>query len=287
MKATYHKIRSGYDGKSCLVHARCAFTPRAVVATAQHLDVTGDDLFAGIMTAVSFDGGESFGEFKSVDVLSAIDTGERVTVCCDGTPFYHKGKDKIILIGQTAEYEKDGKKPTGKNRKTFYSVADSEGRSFSPVVLIDPPLGYIGVGCGSGQCVELPSGDVLVPVNLIKSDSTDFDSAVIRYSFDGEKLTELEMGAPITVEGGRGLYEPSIICHGGEYYMTLRNDFCGYVAGSSDGLNYTDLKVWRWDNGDILETYNTQQHWLKVGEKLALAYTRKGANNDHIPRHRA
>ena len=287
MQATYHRIRSGYDGKRCLVHARCAFTDRAAVATAQPLDVTGDDLFSGIMVSVSLDGGKSFGEFRPIEELSAIKEGENVTVCCDATPFWHKSSGRIILIGQTAEYERDGKKPTGKRRRVFYSVADGEGKSFSPVRFFDTPGGYVGAGCGSGQCVELPDGEVLVPVNLIKEGESDFESAVIKCSFDGEKLTPLEMGGTLTVNGGRGLYEPSLIYHGGEYLLTLRNDYHGYVARSKDGLNFFEPKVWRWDDGEILANYNTQQHWLKVGDRLALSYTRSGANNDHIPRHRA
>ena len=33
--------------------------------------------------------------------------------------------------------------------------------------------------------------------------------------------------------------------------------------------------------------YNTQQHWVTHSQGLFLVYTRKGANNDHVFRHRA
>ena len=40
-------------------------------------------------------------------------------------------------------------------------------------------------------------------------------------------------------------------------------------------------------HGSILQNYNTQQHWMTVGDELYLVYTRRGANNDHVFRHRA
>ena len=41
------------------------------------------------------------------------------------------------------------------------------------------------------------------------------------------------------------------------------------------------------DDGKPLGSYNTQQHWVTIGSGLFLVYTRKGASNDHIMRHRA
>src|SRR5204863_8965791 len=40
-------------------------------------------------------------------------------------------------------------------------------------------------------------------------------------------------------------------------------------------------------NGKELGSYNTQQHWLDHSDGLFLIYTRRGAGNDHIIRHRA
>jgi hypothetical protein len=36
-----------------------------------------------------------------------------------------------------------------------------------------------------------------------------------------------------------------------------------------------------------LGNYNTQQHWVTHSDGLFLTYTRRGANNDHVMRHRA
>ena len=39
-------------------------------------------------------------------------------------------------------------------------------------------------------------------------------------------------------------------------------------------------------DGGELGSYNTQQHWVTHGDTLYLVYTRRGADNDHVFRHR-
>ncbi len=109
----------------------------------------------------------------------------------------------------------------------------------------------------------------------------------MRCTFDGTTLTSIENGDEPTVEIGRGLYEPSLTRFQGKYYLTLRNDSAGYVAVGDDGLHFSQPQKWLWDDGTDLGNYNTQQHWVTHSDGLFLAYTRKGANNDHVFRHRA
>jgi len=59
------------------------------------------------------------------------------------------------------------------------------------------------------------------------------------------------------------------------------------VTFGTDGLHFGPIKPWCFDDGGELGSYNTQQHWLTRDNRLFLAYTRRGAGNDHIPRHRA
>ncbi len=287
MKIDERIIRHGYDGKRCLVHARCADSGNLLLATAQYLDVMGCDLFSGIYFSVGADGGESFTPFLPSSGLLPISDGGKTTVPCDGTPMYHRGRDRFIVIGQTAEYPSGAKAPSGENRRVFYSVYDEKKGDFKKLEFLPAPEGYFGFGCGSGQCVELDTGDVLVPVNLARERGGDFLSAVLLCGFDGQELYIKEMGEPLTVEGGRGLYEPSLIEYKGGYYMTMRNDFSAYVAKSSDGLHYFEPCEWTWQDGEPIGSYNTQQHWLRLSDGLYLVYTRRGANNDHVPRHRA
>src|SRR5690606_209744 len=80
---------------------------------------------------------------------------------------------------------------------------------------------------------------------------------------------------------------PSLTKFNDEYFLTIRNDLCGYVTRSKDGLEYGPIKTWKFDDGTDLGNYNTQQHWVTHSDGLFLVYTRRGANNDHVTRHRA
>ena len=104
-----------------------------------------------------------------------------------------------------------------------------------------------------------------------------------------EKTVQLvvEHGRELTHPVKRGLYEKSLTYFGNRYYMTIRNDRKGFVATSDDGLNFNDIKPWTFDDGTDLGSYNTQQKWVTHSDGLFLVYTRRGADNDHIVRHRA
>jgi hypothetical protein len=97
----------------------------------------------------------------------------------------------------------------------------------------------------------------------------------------------LGQGNELSIETDRGLGEPSLTRFGNRYYLTLRHDKAGYVATSDDGLHYGAPVKWTWDDGRELGNYNTQQHWVTHSDALYLVYTRRGANNDHVFRHRA
>lgn len=47
------------------------------------------------------------------------------------------------------------------------------------------------------------------------------------------------------------------------------------------------LTPWSFDDGNILETSTTQQHFLELGGRLFLIYTRNAGTNSHIWRFRA
>jgi len=94
-------------------------------------------------------------------------------------------------------------------------------------------------------------------------------------------------GTELSIQGGRGFTEPSIAKFQGKYYLTLRNDARAYVATSDDGQQFSTPRPWTFDDGADLGSYNTQAHWLTHSGGLFLSYTRRGADNDHIPRHRA
>jgi hypothetical protein len=149
---------------------------------------------------------------------------------------------------------------------------------------------FASAGAGSTQRVDLEDGTILLPI-YFKPVSDDWHAnhtaTVVRCTFDGATLRYIEHGTEMTVPEPRGLCEPSLTRFRDRFYLTLRNDVQGYVATSEDGLHFDAPKPWRFDDGEPLGNYNTQQHWARHRDGLFLAYTRRGLDNDHVFRHRA
>ena len=280
-------IRSGWDGKRCIVHARCCLTPDGMIATAQYLDVAGSDLFSGLLSSVSVDDGKTWSAFRPEPGLLPVEEEGSVTVGCDATPLFHRASGKVILLGHTARYLKGAMSPVGDVRHTFWSVWDPAEGAFSTMRFLDMPKGYECAGNGCGQSVETENGDILIPIYWNRPGDPCSRTSVLRCSFDGDMLRLLEIGDPLCLNVPRGLGEGSLIRHGGTYFLTMRNDECALTARSEDGLRFREMHFWRWDDGSLLQSYNTQQHWMEVHGDLYLVYTRRTENNGHVFRHRA
>ena len=110
---------------------------------------------------------------------------------------------------------------------------------------------------------------------------------MLRCTFDGSTLRFAGQGNELALDTDRGLSEPSLTRFGDTFFLTLRHDRSAYVTTSKDGLHFDQPQEWRWDDGTTLGSYNTQAHWVTHSDSLFLVYTRKGANNDHVFRHRA
>jgi hypothetical protein len=142
-------------------------------------------------------------------------------------------------------------------------------------------------GAGCVQRFDLKDGSILLPI-YYSPPGKNSRAAVCHCSFDGKKLQYLKMGNSLWVDNdSRGLHEPSLMAFGGKYFLTIRNDLQGYITTSEDGLHYDAIKPWTFDDGSPLGNYNTQQHWVRHSDGLYLVYTRRGADNDHVFRHRA
>ena len=110
---------------------------------------------------------------------------------------------------------------------------------------------------------------------------------MLRCRFDGMTLKYVEHGNELSIDVKRGYAEPSITKFGDWFYLTLRNDDAAYVTRSKDGLHFESPRKWTFEDGTDLGSYNTQAHWVTHSGGLYLVYTRRGANNDHVIRHRA
>lgn len=289
-------LREGWDGKLCYVHARIASDGgERMLITAQKMNVAGSDCFFPIRSMCSTDGGQTWDGFSENGHFHSVYYGGIRSVCCDMTPMYHRRAERFIATGHIAQYSGGSIFPVNasvRRRSLPYSVYDFDRRVFGEVKYLEMPGDGRFADCGSGcsQCVELPDGSVLVPVSyaLPNQHKHETGAAVLRCGFDGETMRLLDIGGEIAVHDEvRGIGECSVIMCGGRYYLTIRGDTYGYVSVSSDGLGYTKPEIWRWEDGEIVPTYNTQSHWFTLGGSLWLVYTRKNGRNDHVFRHRA
>ena len=288
-------ISSGFDKKSCWVHPRAGAipgSPPTIVLTLNKAALVGSDIFAPINDLRSDDLGKTWS--KPVEHTSTLgqrnETDGIVVGACDFWPKWHAKSGKLLGIGHTVRYQNNKVMPTAKRaRETVFSVYDPGQRTWTAWEILPMPAGarFCNSGAGSVQRYDLPDGDILLPIYFAAQGESRYRVVVLRCGFDGAKLTVKEIGNELAINLERGLVEPSLTKFRNHYYLTLRNDQRAYVSTSNDGLNFSAPRAWLWDDGSDLGSYNTQTHWVTHDDALFLCYTRRGANNDHIPRHRA
>jgi predicted GH43/DUF377 family glycosyl hydrolase len=286
-------IHRGYDGQTCWVHPRAGIVPGetpAVVLTMQKLQLTGSDVFFALNEMRTDDLGKAWSEpLEHAQTLGRrTEPDGSIVATCDFWPKWHAASGKLLGIGHTVRYRNETVL-SDRERKTSYSIYDPEQRAWSDWTTLEMPDAekYYDSGAGCAQRVDLPNGDILLPIYYKGRGQEAYHASVLRCRFDGTRLSVVETGSEHTVAIERGLFEPSLTKYGDRFFLTLRNDEAGYVATSDDGLHFTEPQPWRWDDGTDLGNYNTQQHWVTHKRGLFLVYTRKGANNDHVFRHRA
>lgn len=285
-------ISQGFDKKTCWVHPRAGAIPGAtpgIVLTMQKLRLTGSDIFYALNEMRSDDLGAKWSgptEHATLGRRPDPDGGELGV--CDFWPKWHAKTGTLLGIGHTVRYV-DDEIPKERKRATAFSIYDPKARTWTPWAALAMPdaAKFHNAGAGCSQRVDLPDGDILLPVYFRSQEQKQYRTTVVRCGFDGAKLTYREHGSEHTVPIERGLYEPSLGKVGGRFFLTMRNDRAGYIARSDDGLRFSEPRIWCWDDGTPLGNYNTQQHWVTHRDGLFLVYTRTGAENDHVFRHRA
>jgi hypothetical protein len=282
------------DGEFLWFHPRACAIPGSdgeIIMTLQkHLHKS--DFYSGIYTMHSSDDGRTWTGPDAVPELDWRKESEEVTVAvCDVTPGWHALSGKVIAIGAKVRY-RNGEQlyDQPQSRAGAYAFYNPKAKSWTDwkfMDLPDPAGKFYSVTPGCVQWIVEPDGTLLVPLYISPQGDKQYSATVVRFRVETDALTYIEHGDVLSLDVERGLVEPSLVKIGERYYLTLRNDVKGYVTTSTDGLHYEDIKPWAFDDGEELGSYNTQQHWLTHGEKLYLLYTRRGADNDHIMRHRA
>jgi hypothetical protein len=270
--------------------------PKAVI-TLQKTDRVGVHMYHGLAAMWSNDLGKTWTNpvaLKTVDRIIHPDGLMEAPV--DMTPQWHEKSGKLLATGATFWQDPKTRKnvPLGPS-DTAYTVYEPKTQQWSTWQKMkmpdDPKFHFARAGCT--QRVDLPDGDILLPIYFYAKQPGEVNYVtVVKCGFDGKTLQYKQHGSELTTDLNAkrrrtGFYEPSLTFFGGKYYLTLRSDESAFVAVSDDGLNYSEPKPWKFDDGEILGSYNTQQHWITHSDGLYLSYTRRGADNDKIMRHRA
>ncbi len=273
--------------------ALIAGNPGSVIVTAQELDPNVTHGFLDLYSLETTDGGNTWTKPKVIESLRRKRMpGGYELVMGDVYPVWHKKTNKVLATGKTFGFVNG--KENRRYEQVSYTVYDPLSGKWGPLQLVKLPKAdhegrpFIEANAGCNQPYDLPDGDILLPIRYRKDSTQRFYTTIVaRCRFDGKTLKYIEHGTEFSIDRDRGLYEPSVIGFKGKYYLTMRADHSAFVAASDDGLHYGKLMEWTFDDGQVLGSYNTQQHWIAQHDALYLVYTRRGANNDHIPRHRA
>lgn len=287
----------GFDRKMCWVHARAGAMPGkegpVVVMTTQKLQLSGSDIFYAIHSLQSEDLGTTWTAPAEQPTFARVpfsykEKKDLEMTVCDFWPKWHRKSGKLLGTGHTVVYE-NNRVMHVRPRATPYAVYDPDSNTWSAWKTLelpeDPKFENAGAGCV--QRTDLENGDILLPIYFKALEAPHYSVTVLRCRFDGEEMKYFEHGSELSIPIKRGLYEPSVTQFGDRFFLTMRNDDHGYVSVSDDGLNYSEPKKWTFDDGSDLGNYNTQQHWVSHSDALFLVYTRRGADNDHVFRHRA
>ncbi len=286
-------VSSGYDGSMCWFHPRAGLVrdknPR-VVLTMQKWLVERSDVFYALSHIRTADAGKTW----TVPVENTQTLGRRAEPegmevgVSDFTPKWHERSGKLLGTGHTVRY-KDNHLAVNAARSTIWSVYDQARDRWTDWKALELPADSIfhSEGAGSTQRYDLPNGDILLPTYFRKKTSSLYGVTVLKCTFDGAELKYAGRGNILTYPTGRGYFEPSLTRFGELFYMTIRNNDSAYVAVSRDGLHFEEPKRWRFDDGEDLGSYNTQQHWVTHSDGLFLVYTRRSELGENVPRHRA
>ena len=277
--------------------ARTAFVPGEAPFWITTMSETGKRVshdFHDVYQSLSRDGGMTWSKPELIRSLSRMKQPDGFEVSPgDLWPTWHAKSGKVLTTGKTFNFA-EGKHEKCLREKVSYAVMDPVTGAWGPMKFLAMPgkdhAGRPITACNAGnnQRVDLPNGEILLPVRYVADvKKHNYTSTVARCRFDGETLTYLEHGTELNIPQDRGLYEPSLTEFKGRYFLTLRADHSAYVTSSKDGLKFDPVREWTFDDGKPLGSYNTQQHWVTCAGGLFLVYTRKGADNDHLFRHRA
>lgn len=260
--------------------------------------ISGNDHYGPVMWSQSTDEGKSWSSPQAINSLRQIELGDGlIEGVADVRPEFHVRTGTVIALGCNLYYNSKG-------NIAYDSALKNKSLPQFPVYAVLKPNGiwserkrlehafFSDCAVWRTACAQisvLKNGDLLLPVYFKQAaDTTSYSVCTVLCSFDGNEIKIKHVSNVLSSNIERGLLEPSVVHFNEKYFMTIRSeDNSGYFSCSSDGLNWPPAKSWRWENGEPLLMSTTQQHWLTLGGRLYLVYTRKSELNSNIFRWRA
>ena len=285
------RLIEGFDGETCRIIPAIVRDGRDTAYLINtYLSLAGSDVFVGSEISKSIDGGFTFGEPHKLKSYEIFENGIRTIFNIDSL-HYHTSTGKFLCFGRTTHYA-NNKHPIAVHGvstcEPYFSILDTETEEFGEIIPIPIPCDMISA-IPHGQIIEDADHNMLLTFYGSARENTRSRIFTVLYSFDGERLEIVKSGTPLLsgTEHSRGYCEPSLARLGNKYYMTIRTDDTAYLAVSEDGFEFAEPIPWVFDDGEKVESINTQQRWLRFDDALYLAYTRKTQYNDHVFRNRA
>ncbi len=284
------KLIPGFDGKECKIYPRLVETEYGMFLSYSMLLLSGSDVFNDTFFIKSVDGGKTFGEAEKLSRIETTSNGIR-KIFTGNTEYYSNYHKKWFVFGNELSYENDEHPILVGGvaiNEAGYVLRDTQsGQYVGDVHPLPLPFEYLSAA-PHAQVVEYENGDFLLSYYVRPKGEIKPMVLAVRYRYENGALSIVKMGSFLDFPASaRGLVEPSIAKLGERYYLTLRTDEQGLLSVSENGFDYSTPTPWKWDDGSILENYNTMQRWIRHKDQLYLAYTRRGAHNDHVFRHRA
>ena len=266
------------------------------------------DCYGGCEVVFSVDEGGTWSASRKVEALRTLAVRKNLMLgVADVRPFPSQDGEKALLIGcdtiytsrGNASWDKDAPEPPPLRYGSYYTIFDARKRVFGPRRMLRnpalPPEKLWRVACA--QATYAPDGDWILPAYFEHRANVEYEAGyfsprfaveTVKVHLEGDTLIPVAWGTQLVYENMRGFLEPSLIRGTRDYLLTIRaEDGCAYVSRGMDGLQWPQPVPWRFDDGALLETDSTQQHWMMAGGKLHLVYTRKSAESASAMRYRS
>lgn len=288
-------LSPGFNGQS-MFHPKLAKLPDGrLLMTVQ--TISGSDSYGPLLQSFSTDNGHRWSKPSLIPSLGWNESREGGIVegVCDVVPNVDAATGTVLAIGHSVFYRggkfldtlgafNGGKKTPELRRLGVYSVMEKDG-SWAPrhSFAFQEFDKYECIMCGCSQKIIRCDSEWLIPFYGRVYGEERFHVLVCKLRFDGENFTFLEQSAPLKLDFGRGLLEPSLFEHEGTIWLTMRaEDGHAYYSTSADGIHFAPIAPWCFTNGQKFETSTTQQHFACMNGKLYLIYTRNAGYNEKV-----